>query len=438
MTKPFHLAWFTSFVPPAWESDFAGNDVAQWATGDFHVEIAQMLERACFDLVMLEDTLSIPDAYGRSMDPALRHGHHAPKGDPAALAVKLSAFTKNLGVVATMSTSFYSPFHLARLASTIDHMSSGRFGWNIVSTSEDRAAQNFGLDALDEHDLRYDKADEFLDVATQLWESWEPDALIIDRENDSLADPAKVKPIHFEGRFYRSRGPLNLHSSPQVKPTLLQAGVSPKGRDFAAKHADAVISIANGIEAMKELRHDIRARAEGHGRNPDDVKILFLCSPIVAATTEEAQAEWARYIADDRYLEGILMSQSMFSDIDFGAFDLNKPVPAEGLTTNGGQGSLKHFLRGNGDPNQTLRDLAINYVESGLPLVGTPAEVADAMEAAIDEVGGDGFLIEQPFFHLTRRHVASICDGLVPELQRRGLTRTEYTGKTLRANLRAF
>lgn len=438
MVRPFHLALFSSFHPPAWEEEPDHAAVADWASGDFHVAIAQKLERACFDLIMLEDTLSVPDAYGRSMDAALRRGFMVPKGDPTALAVKLAAFTRHLGVVATMSTSFYPPFHLARLSSTIDAMSRGRFGWNIVSTSEDRAAQNFGLPELHEHDSRYDRADDFLEAVTRLWESWEPDAVVLDRERRTFVDPEKVHVVDHVGPYFSTRGPLTMQPMPQGRPTLLQAGVSPRGRAFSSRHADAVISIAGDVSAMAQLRADIRARAEAWGRDPDDVKVLFLVTPVVAASREEALEQWSRQVTSEHHLEHVVMGQSMFSDIDFGHWGWDEIVPAD-LTTNGGQGSLANFLRGDGTPGpKTLRQLATAYAAKGGDLVGTPAEVADAMEALMEAVGGDGFLLEQPGFHSTHAYVDSLCDLLVPELQRRGLTRTAYTQSTLRATLREF
>jgi FMN-dependent oxidoreductase (nitrilotriacetate monooxygenase family) len=325
---------------------------------------------------------------------------------------------------------------LARLSSTVDSIAHGRFGWNIVSSAEDRAAQNFGLDGLPEHDERYNVAEEYFDIVNQLWDSWEADAVVMDRQTHTFADFNKVHTIDFHGKYFKSRGPLNTVPSPQHRPTFLQAGASPRGRQFAAGAADAIIAVGTGVEGMKEYRDDVRARAKAAGRNPDDIKVLFVVSPTVAATEEEARAAHNRFGASDRFVEKALVGISSNTEIDFKQFPLDEPLP-QGLTTNGERGSLEHFMRGDGTPGpRTLRQLAVAASSFGMEFIGTPAQVADEMEAAITEIGGDGFLVWRR--GLTRTYIESICDGLVPELQRRGLTRTEYTKSTLRETLREF
>jgi alkanesulfonate monooxygenase SsuD/methylene tetrahydromethanopterin reductase-like flavin-dependent oxidoreductase (luciferase family) len=189
--KPFHLGWFTNFTPPEWEGPWASGEGNDW-TGAFYVDMARSLERACFDYMILEDTCMVADAYGGTMDGSLRNAVFAPKHDPVPLATLIAAATSRLGVVATMSTTFYPPYMLARVSSTIDHISGGRFGWNIVSSAEDRGAQNFGMDAMPEHDLRYDMADEYFDLVCQLWDSWDPDAVVMDSQRGVYADHHKV------------------------------------------------------------------------------------------------------------------------------------------------------------------------------------------------------------------------------------------------------
>ncbi len=436
MTKKFHLGWFMNFTPPDWESEWASPDVAQWANGRFYVDMAKSMERACFDFMMIEDTVMVADAYGGTMEGSLKNAIFAPKQDPVPLAIQVACNTRHLGVVATMSTSFYPPYLLARLCSTADSIAEGRFGWNIVSSAEDRAAQNFGLDGLPEHDERYNVAEEYFDVVNQLWDSWEADAVVMDRETHTYADFRKVHTIDFDGKYFKSRGPLNTVPSPQHRPTFLQAGASPKGRQFAAGAADAIIAVGTGVEGMKEYRTDIRARAAAAGRNPDDIKLFFVVSPTVAATEAEARAAHQRFGSSDRFVEKALVAISSNTEIDFKQFDLDEPLPAD-LTTNGERGSLEHFMRGDGTPGpKTLRQLAVAAASFGLEFVGTPAQVADEMEEAMDEIGGDGFLLWRR--GLTRGYIESICDGLIPELQRRGLTRTDYTTSTLRETLREF
>ncbi|MDO0975329.1 NtaA/DmoA family FMN-dependent monooxygenase [Mycolicibacterium frederiksbergense] len=436
MTKKIHLGWFMNFTPPDWESEWASPDVADWANGKFYVDMAKNMERACFDFMMIEDTVMVADAYGGTMEGSLKNAIFAPKQDPVPLAIQVACNTTNLGVVATMSTSFYPPYLLARLCSTADSIAQGRFGWNIVSSAEDRAAQNFGLEGLPEHDERYNVAEEYFDVVNQLWDSWEADAVVMDRETHTFADFNKVHTIDFDGKYFKSRGPLNTVPSPQHRPTFLQAGASPKGRQFAAGAADAIIAVGTGVEGMKEYRDDVRARAKASGRNPDDIKLFFVVSPTIAATEAEARAAHERFSSSDLFVEKALVAISSNTEIDFKQFDLDQPLPTD-LTTNGERGSLEHFMRGDGTPGpKTLRQLAVAAASFGMEFVGTPEQVADEMEAAINEIGGDGFLLWRR--GLTRSYIESVCDGLVPELQRRGLTRTEYTKSTLRETLREF
>ncbi|MDQ1043117.1 NtaA/DmoA family FMN-dependent monooxygenase [Streptomyces sp. V4I2] len=438
MPKKFHMGWFMNFIPPEWDSEWASPDVKNWANGRFYVDMARSMERACFDLIMIEDTVMVADAYGGTMEGALKHSAFAPKQDPIPLAVLIAANTARMGVVATMSTSFYPPYLLARACSTVDSIAEGRFGWNIVSSAEDRAAQNFGLEGLPEHDERYNVAEEYFDVVNQLWDSWEPDAVVMDRDTNTFADYRKVRTIDFEGKYFKSRGPLNTVPSPQHRPAFLQAGASPRGRAFAAGAADAIIAVGTGIEGMKEYRDDIRARAEAAGRDPDEIKLLFVVSPTVAATEAEARAEVERLHNHPSYIEKSLVNISSNTEIDFKQFDLDEPLP-EDLTTNGERGSLEYFMRGDGSPGRkTLRELVLHRAKRGLELVGTAEQVAKKMGEAMEEVGGDGFLISKPGWDLSRNYISSICDGLMPALQRQGLTRTEYTRSTLRETLREF
>jgi FMN-dependent oxidoreductase (nitrilotriacetate monooxygenase family) len=431
--KPFHLGWFMNFTPDEWDHPF-GSGGNPW-DGGFYIEFAQALERACFDYIMVEDTLMVSDAFGGSTEAYLKHALMVPKHDPSPLAAIMAAATTKLGIVATFSTSFYPPFMLARLCSTLDHIAHGRFGWNIVTSGEDGSAQNFGMDKLYEHDLRYDMADEYLEVVCQLWDSWDEDAVVLDRETGTYADWKKVREINFEGRWYKSRGPLNTVRPPQGRPSFVQAGGSPKGRNFAAKYADSIIAVANGVSGMKEYRDDVRAKAVAHGRNPDDIKVLFCVAPVLGETEEEARAKAKRITESEYHLVQTLALISSVTDIDFSKFDLDQPLP-EDLTTNGERGSLDKFAQwGTG---KTLRQLATENVVDSVELVGTPDQVAEAMGEAMEGVGGDGFLITSPVQRVGRRYISEITDGLVPALQRRGLARTAYSYPHLRDNLRDF
>jgi FMN-dependent oxidoreductase (nitrilotriacetate monooxygenase family) len=432
--RPFHLAWFMNFTPDEWSRPFAAGG-RPW-TGEFYIDMAKAMERACFDYIMLEDTLMISEAYGGSSQAYLKHAIMGPKHDPAPLAALIGANTTHLGVVATMSTLAYPPFMLARLCSTLDSICRGRFGWNIVTSGEDLAAQNFGLDKLPPRQARYDMADEYVDLCRKLWESWDKDAVVVDRETGTYADHTKVRPINFVGKYYKCRGPLNTVPSPQGRPALVQAGGSPRGRQFAAETADSIIAPSAGVAGLKAYRDDVRARAAAAGRNPDDIKVLFLVAPVLGETEEDAQARFKRIYSSPTYIEKVLASIAAITDIDFSRFDLDCQLPR--LTTNGEQGSLDAFAQwGSG---KTLRQLAIDQVSRGLDgLVGTPDQVAERMGAVMDEVGGDGFLITRPFTTIiSRQYILEVCEGLVPALQRRGLARTAYTKDTLRATLLEF
>lgn len=432
MTKRFHLAWFCNFSSGEWDQPFTSG-ASPW-DGKIYVEMAQAMERACFDYIMLEDTLMVSEAYRGTSEATLRHALQAPKHDPLPLAAIIAAATSHLGIVATMSTMAYPPFMLARLASTIDSISGGRFGWNIVTSGEDAAAQNFGMDELPPREQRYDMADEYVDVVTRLFGSWAPDAVVMDRSRGIYADHTKVKPIDFEGKFFKVRGPLNTVPSPQGRPVYVQAGGSPRGREFAARTADSIIATANGVEGMKWYRDDVRARAAAAGRDPDDIKVLFLIYPVLGETHDEAEAKYQRMVNAPAFIEASLASIGTVTDIDFSQFDLDAELPH--LTTNGEQGSLDKFAQwGKG---KTLRQLTAERFDGGLRLVGTPDEVADKMGAAMEAIGGDGFLVSTPFQRISRRVVMEITEGLVPALQRRGLVRTQYEHTLLRDTLRAF
>ena len=432
MPKRFHLGWFTNFTPGDWNQPFSHGG-SPW-DGRFFVEMAQAMERACFDYIMLEDTLMVSEAYRGTAEAALKYVLQVPKHDPLPLAAMIAAATTRLGVVATMSTLAYPPFMLARLASTIDHISGGRFGWNIVTSGEDAAAQNFGIDKLPPREMRYAMADEYVDLVCQLFESWEPDAVVMDRERGIYADYRKVHPIHFEGRFFKCRGPLNTVRSPQGRPAFVQAGGSPRGRAFAAKHADSIIATANHVEGLKQYRDEVRAHAADAGRNPDDIKVLYLVYPILGETTEEARAKHQRMVNAPGFIEAALASVGSITDIDFSQFDLDAPLPR--ITTNGEQGSLDKFAQWSS--GKTLRQLASERFDSGLNLIGSPDDVAERMGDAIEAIGGDGFLISTPFQRISRRFINEVCEGLVPALQRRGLARETYTQATLRETLKEF
>ncbi|TDV39398.1 FMN-dependent oxidoreductase (nitrilotriacetate monooxygenase family) [Paraburkholderia caballeronis] len=429
---PFHLAWFISrgYGPKAWRLPWGGPNPKGWTSPDLFVDLSRALERAAFDYVMIEDSSNIPYTYQNSHDTYLRYAVDSPKLDPAVLASFLIQATQRLGVVTTLSTTEYHPFQLARLTNTLDHVSRGRAGWNLVTGSNDGGAQNFGLDRQYPHDQRYDMADEYVDLVIKLWESWDADAVVMDQQNEIFADPSKVRPVHFEGQYFRSRGPLGAPRSPQGRPVICQAGGSTRGRQFAARWAETVIGTARSVASMKAFRDDIRAKAREAGRDPDTVKVLFLITPIVDESRENAEMRRRAQLADaEKHIEAHLASLSRTSGIDFSQFDLDEPLPE--LKSNGHQTLVAQYT------GRTLREISgSGKMLSDVNLVGTAQDVAARLSEIVDEVGGDGFLLMDP--DLTRRYIAEITDGLVPELQRLGVVRTQYEHERFRDNLLAF
>lgn len=435
MPKKMHLGWFMNYAPPQWTDPFDRVNTS-WTNADFHIEMAQMLEGACFDYLMIEDTLMVSNAYGGSTETTLKHALQVPKMDATVLAGAVVKATTKLGVIATASILSYPPYTLARLIASLDHLSDGRFGWNIVTSGEEQAAHNVGLDSLPPRQTRYDMADEFVDVVTKLLASWDEDAVVMDRETGTFVDHTKVHEVNFVGKFYKSRGPLNVPRTPQGRPVYLQAGGSPRGRQFAAETADSIVAIAQGVEGMIDYRNDIRARAAAAGRNPDDIKVLFLITPVLGDTAEDAEAKRSKMVNTDAFITSQLGMISTVTDIDFSKFPLDEPLPP--LTTNGEQGSLNKFTQGNS--GKTPRELATTATghASCLTLVGTPEYVAAQMAEAMDAVGGDGFLLTTPIQHLSRRYVTDITEGLIPALRDIGRVRESYEHDTLRENLLAF
>lgn len=429
---PFHLGWFlgNSYGVHGWKLPWSGTDAQDWSKPDLHIDLARACDRAKFDFLLLEDSLFVPDNYGSSRDFYLERAMRAPKNDPLPLVPLLTQATERLGIVPTISTSFYPPYLLARLIATLDLMSNGRVGCNFVTSTAVAAAQNFGLDQHIEHDLRYEMAEEFVELVTQLWESWEPDAIVMDRERGVFADPAKVRAIDFKGRFYASKGPLNTARPPQGRPVLVQAGNSPQGQKFASRHMDVVLCAMSTIPEMKAYRESLRAKVAEAGRDPDDCKVFYVVGPTVAESQEEAEERVLRRQAGRRAAPEMALAQmASLTDIDFAQFDIDAPIGE--LSTNGQQGTLKRFLK----QGKTLREIAQNYRYSYEDLVGTPDAVAAQMAEVMQEVGGDGFVFQG---NLSRRYIAEITDGLAPALQRRGLVRTAYEHDHFRDNLFAF
>jgi FMN-dependent oxidoreductase (nitrilotriacetate monooxygenase family) len=432
--RPFHLAWFLQGSSvQAWGESWTGHIGTSWQQPDLFLDLARGLERACFDYILLEDSSYVGESFGGSTDLYLKHAIAVPRQDPSVVAALMTQVTSRIGIVPTFGTYAYPPYLLARLVATLDQVSAGRAGWNMVTGSSDFAAMNFGLNGMPEHDLRYDMADEYIDVVRRLWASWEPGALIADRASGILVDSAKVHAVNYEGKFFKTRGPLNSGPAPQGQPVIAQAGGSPRGRQFAALHADTIVAHPKGVDGMKAYRNDVRARMVAQGRNPDDCKVLFMVAPIIGETEADAQErKRLREARAARQIPQRLAHLGKLMNIDFGNMDLDQPL-RDDLTTNGHQQTLDQFKKM--AAGRTLRQAMSqhNVTALSVELIGTPDSVAAQMGEVMADVGGDGFLFSMP--NVSRRLLAEIEDGLIPALQDRGLVRSAYGHKQFRDNL---
>ncbi|HTI79266.1 MAG TPA: NtaA/DmoA family FMN-dependent monooxygenase [Acetobacteraceae bacterium] len=435
--KPFHMGWFLQGSSvQAWGESWTGHIGTTWMVPELFVDMARCLERACFDYVLLEDSSYVGESWGGSTELYLQHAIAVPRQDPSVVASIMTQVTSRIGIVPTFGTYAYPPYLLARLIATLDQVSSGRIGWNAVTGSSDFAAMNFGMQGMPEHDLRYEMADEYMEVCRRLWDSWEPGAIIADRKNGILVDHTKVHAVNFEGKYFKTRGPLNSGPCVQGQPVIAQAGGSPRGRQFAAQYADTIVASTKGIAAMKAYRDDVRARMAASGRDPDTCKVLFLVAPIIGET--EAEAEEKKRLRQARAEAQVpqrLAHLGKVTNIDFGRFDIDKPLP-DGVTTNGHQQTLDEFRRKYAGKSLREAMLEHNTTALSVELIGTPDSLAARMAEVMEEVGGDGFLFSLP--NVNRRTLAEIEDGLVPALQDRGLVRAAYTHATFRENLLEF
>ncbi|ETW96039.1 MAG: hypothetical protein ETSY1_28195 [Candidatus Entotheonella factor] len=439
MTK-MHLMWFSAFSPHAgfgmdgWAGPQTGRGY-DWTQPELWQDMAVALERAKFDVIMLGDSLAVPGTYQGRMDAYLRYAEHAPFHDPSPLVAIMAAATRRIGLAATLSTTFYPPFLLARLMTTLDHLSRGRMAWNVVTSYKVEEALNFGYQELLDHDQRYDRADEYMALCEQLWSSWASDAVVMDTDTNTFADPDKVRPIDFQGDYYRSRGPLNATPSPQGRPVIIQAGTSERGQDFAATHAEAIIVARETPEEMKQFYDQFKTRVRKFGRAPEACKIFFLAKPIIADTDEEAQQR-ANALYAHAPVEAGLAALSTMIQTDLSAYDLDQPLPAslQQQAIQGIRSQLDRFYGSGQAP--TLREIATRKVSlDSAPFVGGPERVADELARTMEAVGGDGFAIRQGMWP---GYVNPFVEQVIPLLQQRGVVRTEYTGTMLRDHLQEF
>jgi FMN-dependent oxidoreductase (nitrilotriacetate monooxygenase family) len=441
----YHLAWFfpgcmlPPFDPTA-DGPWTGTSIREWPTSDLYIDTAKAVERGGFSFILMEDTPQLDDHFGGTAEMTLRRGFFSPKFDPIPVVTLMSAMTRHIGIATTVSSTFWHPYHAARTFATLDHLSEGRIGLNLVTSVLDIAARNFGLDKMPPKTERYAMANEWIDVFRQLEGAWEVGAVKADIDSGIYADYRKVHTIDYVGKYFKCRGPLNVSPGPQRHIPMVEAGNSPAGRDLAARQASVIIGNCLTVEDMKELRADMTARVRSHGRDPKHFKTMFLCEPILGATDDEAKRRYDRMIEFrktpkgrefwlwylDKLVTGVDFSRI---DLDMTVGDLKRKFPAEALIS-----TVDKMFRGSDD--MSLRNvLAYKDGMGHLGLIGSPETVARKMDELMEDVGGDGFLFHMP---VLRHTLAEMCDGLCPVLRRRGSIRDGYQFKTFKENLLAF
>ena len=388
---------------------------------------AQTLERARFDAFFMADHLAV---LNMPVD-ALKRSHTVTSFEPFTLLSALAGATEHIGLIATGSTTFDAPYHIARRFASLDHISGGRAGWNIVTTSNPDAALNFGLEEHMEHGERYARAREFYDVVTGLWDSFADDAFIRDAESGIYFDPEKLHVLNHKGKYFSVRGPLNIARPVQGWPVIVQAGASDAGRQLAAETAEVVFAAGSSLANAQRFYADVKGRMEKFGRNPDHLKILPGALVVVGDSIEEAREKRARLDSLVHYANAIA-SLSIALGHDASGFDPDGPLP-EVPDTNASKSGRERVIELAKRENLTVRQLAQRLGGyGGHAFVGTPATIADQMEEWLVTRGSDGFNVMFPFLPAG---LEDFVDRVVPELQRRGLFRREYEGKTLRENL---
>lgn len=415
-----------SWRAPASKTDFL--------SADYFTRIARTLEDGRFDMAFFDDRLAMPDIYGGSHDLAVRHGIRSVKMDPTAVLMAMASATCHLGLGATYSTTYYEPFHVARLFATLDLMTGGRVAWNVVTSLNGSEAANFGVrDHLD-HDLRYDRADEFVDVVTKMWGTWDPDALAVDKGTGFFADPEKVHRLDHDGRFFSSHGTFPVPRSPQGQPVLLQAGMSGRGMAFAGRWAEVIFTTYPNAEAGAAGYRRLRQAVADTGRDPDTVTIAPAVQ-VITAETPELVAEKQKLLTGLARTEDGLALLCEGLNTDFSGRPLDEPFTDAELAAMSWHSLRDRVVTLSGRKNPSVRDFVDHSgrgtLKEGVTIAGTPDQVADTLEEWFGTCC-DGFVLAAASVPGSYDDFARL---VTPVLQRRGLLRHEYTGTTLRDNL---
>ncbi|MCX4090859.1 LLM class flavin-dependent oxidoreductase [Nocardia sp. alder85J] len=425
-----HLAAFLNAGPQGtvgWRHPQAADG---FLTTAHYAHLARVLEAAGFDLAFVPDSLAVPRSLGDSFDPAVRWGTGTPRLDPIPVVTVMAAATTHLGVAATASTGYQQPYGLARTFATLDHLTGGRAGWNVVTSFQDAEAQNFGESGLPARGDRYRRAEEFLEVTTRLWDSWSDDALIRDKDSGVFGRPEEVEAIDHHGEYFTVAGPLGVPRPPQGYPVIIQAGASPAGRDFAARWADVVFCSHESLDSAVDFYRDIKARVAARGRDPRHVKVLPAATTVVGRDHAEAVAEHEAFV---RLVtpEAGLSRMAYHVNVDLTRYDLDGPLPP--LEEVGVEGHYREIVEFAQRERLTIREIGRWYgARTEGDMVGSPVEIADTMERWLDAGAADGFMIQATHVPVAFEKFAA---EVVPELRRRGLVPTERTGTTLRERL---
>ncbi|MFV0298234.1 MAG: LLM class flavin-dependent oxidoreductase [Hyphomicrobiaceae bacterium] len=403
-------------------------------TPEFYQHIGRTLEAGKFHLAFFDDRLSMPEFQSGNYQSAVENGIRCVKLDAMNCMMAIGMATKNLGLGVTYSTTYYEPFHIARAFGTMDLMTNGRAAWNIVTSLNDAEARNMGQESQMEHDSRYDRADEFVEVVLGHWDTWADDAIVIDKKTGLFAHPDKVRRIDHKGQYFKSRGPFTVPRSGQGHPVLIQAGQSGRGKRFAAEWGEVIFTYNTGIETGKKAYADLKAMCAATGRNPDHMKLATLVYPIVGETRAEAEDKRALIETLPKEIDSLmLLTEAM--NFDFGSKPLDEQFTDEELKSISGLQTMRdRVLAATGGRNPTVREF-INITGRGKlqnPWVGTAKEVADIFEEYFTAPVCDGFVIGANVVPGTYEDFVRL---VVPELQRRGLFHKDYSGSTLRENL---
>lgn len=431
MPKPMHLCGFLIAGPvvhshaiwrnPAHETPFLDLD--------HYVRIARLLEQGCFDFLFFADRLAIADRYGDSHAAGLRRGDQdATRMDPMPILGAMAAVTRHIGLGATRSTTYDAPYNLAREFATLDHISGGRAAWNVVTSMNDGEALNFGSVPHLGHDERYDRADEFMELAFKLWDSWDDDALVLDRAAGIYADPDKVHYANHQGKWFQSRGPLNIPRSPQGRPVIVQAGSSGRGKAFAARWSDIIFALQPNLERMRAFKADVAGALEAAGRPPGASKVLMAIMPFIGATRAQAEEKQALHDSLADPVAG-LSTLAAHANTDFSGLPMDATVKE--IAASGSQGNLAALRSITPDGGMTIAEAGGVYARGVMcpRAVGTAQEVADQLIAIIDSGAADGFVVSPAFLPDT---FEDFVTQVVPLLQARGYLRRGYAGGHLR------